>query len=104
MRETPISREAKTTVKKRPPKETFVQFRISLDEFASLSPITKQAVNEGKIKAPTISTLARASLITMANWKSRIDQANAKSKKTSTASNRWPKQNSIRKFTKPSSD
>lgn len=80
MRETPISREAKTTVNKRPPKETFVQFRISLDEFASLSPITKQAVNEGKIKAPTISTLARASLITMANWKLRIDQANAEIK------------------------
>lgn len=76
MSETAISSETTATSKKRPPKETFVQFRISLDEFASLFPIAKQAFNEGKIKAPTISALARASLMTMANLKLKIDEEN----------------------------
>ena len=68
MSATAISSETKTTtIKKRSPKETFVQFRISLDEFASLSPIAKEAFKEGKIKTPSVSALARASLITMAN-------------------------------------
>ncbi|MGA9151816.1 MAG: hypothetical protein WBZ36_14655 [Candidatus Nitrosopolaris sp.] len=45
-----------------------------------MTAIAEEAFNEHKIKAPTISAMARASLMTMANWKLRIDQANTEIK------------------------
>ena len=55
---------------------TFVQFRISLEEHETLLRIAQTAFKEAGIKAPTISALARASLMSMANRALKVAQEN----------------------------
>lgn len=63
-------------IKYKPDSHTFVQFRISLEEYEVMSKIAQTAFDGGAIKAPTISALARASLITQANLALKVEQEN----------------------------
>ena len=56
---------------------TFVQFRIKPEEVELLSNIAKTLHNEGAIKAPTISALAKSCFITQINIWLLIQQKNA---------------------------
>jgi len=59
---------------------TFVQFRITLEEYPKLLELAEEACKEGQIKAPTISCFAKASLIKIANFAIRIKEENEKIK------------------------
>ena len=56
---------------------TFVQFRIKPEEVGLLSNIAKTAHNQGAIKAPTISALAKSCFYTQTNQWLLIQQKNA---------------------------
>jgi hypothetical protein len=55
---------------------TFVQYRIDINEYPTLLRLAKQAFEAGDIRAPTISALGRASLLTMANFALKAEQEN----------------------------
>jgi hypothetical protein len=48
-------------------KRTFFQGRITLEEYEKLLPLAQECFNNGVIKKPTISALARSCLMTQAN-------------------------------------
>jgi hypothetical protein len=59
---------------------TFVQFRIDINEYPKLLELAKQAFEASQIKAPTISALARASLLTMANLAIKMEAENERNR------------------------
>jgi hypothetical protein len=62
----PILSKVKAPRKKPNPK-TFAQCRISIPEYESALYVAQQAFAQGQIKAPTVSALTKACLITMLN-------------------------------------
>jgi hypothetical protein len=55
---------------------TFVQFRIDINEYPTFLRLAQEAYKNGSIKSPTISSLARSSLLTMANFALKAEQEN----------------------------
>jgi hypothetical protein len=83
MSDLPIFSSAQSTPQPTEPKKvyvkdsrTFVQFRIDINEYPTLLRLAKQAYQAGDIRAPTISALSRASLLTMANFALKAEQEN----------------------------
>jgi hypothetical protein len=69
---------SETIIKKRsrPDPRSFVQFRISIPEHDIYAQVAQELYKQGDIKAPTISALAKASLITQINLWFQIEKEN----------------------------
>jgi hypothetical protein len=59
---------------------TFIQFRIDINEYPTLLRLAQDAHKNGSIKFPTISSLARSSLLTMANFALKAEAENERIK------------------------
>jgi hypothetical protein len=69
---------SETIIKKRsnPDPRSFVQFRISIPEYDIYAQVAQELYKQGDIKAPTISALAKSSLVTQVNLWFQIEKQN----------------------------